>query len=163
VEGRRPIGATRGAYALASPGGARPLERATGPPVARRGAIVSRCRSALGKIGEDLACRELERRGYAILARRYRRHGGELDIVARDGATVAFIEVKARLAQTFGAAAEAVGGVKRRRMARVALDYLTRHRLAGSPCRFDVVAVEFKQGRPVVEVFQNAFDVPLWP
>ncbi len=57
---------------------------------------MSRARIALGKIGEDLACRELERRGYAIVARRYRRRGGELDIIARDGPTLVFVEVKAR-------------------------------------------------------------------
>jgi len=50
----------------------------------------------LGKTGEDLACEELERRGYAIVTRRYRRRGGEIDIIARDGRTMVFVEVKAR-------------------------------------------------------------------
>ena len=63
---------------------------------------MSRSRQTLGKIGEDLACHELERRGYAILARRYRRRGGELDIVARDGETIVFVEVKAREGREFG-------------------------------------------------------------
>ena len=58
--------------------------------------IMSHARQILGKYGEDLACRELERRGYAIIARRYRRRGGELDIIARDGQTVVFVEVKTR-------------------------------------------------------------------
>ena len=53
-------------------------------------------RVARGKIGEDLACRELERRGYAILARRYRSRVGEIDIVASDGPTLVFVEVKTR-------------------------------------------------------------------
>ena len=53
-------------------------------------------RQALGKYGEDLAVEELERRGYAILARRYRTRHGEIDIVARDGETMVFVEVKAR-------------------------------------------------------------------
>ena len=87
----------------------------------------------LGKIGEDLACEELERRGYAIVARRYRRRGGEFDIIARDGATLVFVEVKARDGREFGEAAEAVTALKRRRMARVALDYLARHRLHELP------------------------------
>src|SRR5215216_6427096 len=64
-------------------------------------------RIALGKTGEDLACGELERRGYDIIARRYRSRGGELDIVARDGPTLVFIEVKARDGRDFGDAAEA--------------------------------------------------------
>jgi putative endonuclease len=111
-----------------------------------------------GKSGEDLACRELERRGYAIIARRYRCRAGELDIIARDGRTVVFVEVKARHDRTFGAAADAIGRVKRRRIVRLALEYAMRHRLIDCPCRFDVVTVQLDAGGPVIEVFQNAFD-----
>ena len=120
---------------------------------------MSRARQALGKAGEDLAVRELERRGYAILARRYRRRCGELDIVARDGPSVVFVEVKTREGCEFGTGSEAVTGVKRRRMASVALDYLMRHRLTGQPCRFDVVSIDMSHGDPRVEVYRNAFDV----
>jgi len=119
---------------------------------------MSRARQALGKTGEDLACRELERRGYVIVARRYRRRGGELDIVARDGPTLVFVEVKARAGRVFGAAAEAITGFKRRRIAQLARDYMMRHRLSACPCRFDVVSIHFDAGGPVVEVIQNAFD-----
>ncbi len=119
---------------------------------------MTRARIALGKIGEDLACRELERRGYAILARRYRRRGGEIDIIARDGATIVFVEVKAREGRAFGAAAEAVTVVKQRKIAQLAVDYLMRQRLTNRPCRFDVVSVHFDAGAPTVELFQNAFD-----
>jgi putative endonuclease len=118
---------------------------------------MSRSRVALGKIGEDLACRELQRRGYAILARRYRRRRGELDIVARDGPTVVFIEVKAREGRKFGDAVDGVTGLKRRRMTRVALEYLVRHRLTDCPCRFDVVSVHMENEQPVIELYQNAF------
>jgi putative endonuclease len=120
---------------------------------------MSKDRVELGKSGEDLACRELERRGYAIVARRYRRRGGELDIVARDGETTVFVEVKTRKGHRFGAAGEAVHGLKRRRMMHLAADYVMRHRLADSPCRFDVVSIHVDDGRPVIEVFQNAFDM----
>jgi putative endonuclease len=120
---------------------------------------MSHRRIALGKTGEDLACRELERRGYAIVARRYRRRGGELDIIARDGTTVVFVEVKARQDRAFGRAAEAVGFFKRRRMARLAMDYIVRHHLTNCPCRFDVVSIHFEQERPVIEVFKSAFDL----
>jgi putative endonuclease len=119
---------------------------------------MGRSRTALGKTGEDLACRELERRGYAVLARRYRRRGGEIDIVARDGATLVFVEVKARENHAFGAAADAVTILKRRRIVRIAVDYVMRHRLTEVPCRFDVVSIHLDGGCPVVEVFQNAFD-----
>jgi putative endonuclease len=119
---------------------------------------MSNARVDLGKSGEDLACVELERRGYAIVARRYRRHSGELDIVARDGGTVVFVEVKTRGNHRFGPAASAVHAIKRRRMVGVALDYVARHRLTSLPCRFDVVSIHLERGRPVVEVFKNAFD-----
>ena len=122
---------------------------------------MSRSRVNLGKTGEDLACCELQRRGYVILARRYRRRCGELDIIARDAGTLVFVEVKARQDLAFGAGAEAVNGLKRHRMARVALEYMIGHRLAGCPCRFDVVSIHLDAGQPAIEVFQNAFDVPL--
>jgi putative endonuclease len=118
---------------------------------------VSRHRVVLGKTGEDLACRELERRGYAIIARRHRCRSGELDIVARDGPTLVFVEVKARDNRAFGDAAEAVTWQKQRRIVRLASEYVMRHHLNDSPCRFDVVSIQFDDGRPVIEVFQNAF------
>ena len=120
--------------------------------------VMTRARIALGKIGEDLACQELERRGYAIVARRYRQRGGELDIIARDGQTMVFVEVKAREGRAFGAAPEAVTARKRRTITRLALDYLMRHRLTNCPCRFDVVSIHFDAGVPAIELFQNAFD-----
>ena len=119
---------------------------------------MSHARIGLGKTGEDLACRELERRGYAILARRYRQRMGEIDIVARDGKTMVFVEVKAREGHAFGDAAEAVTWAKRRRIAAVAIDYLTRYGLSDRPCRFDVVSIHLETGEPVVRVFQGAFD-----
>ncbi len=116
-------------------------------------------RLSLGKAGEDCACRELERRGYAILARRYRSRYGEIDIIARDGPTVVFVEVKGRTSSRFGEPAEAVTLHKQTRVTAMAEDYLARHRLLNVPCRFDVVAIAFgSDGRPVVEVYQNAFD-----
>ena len=121
-------------------------------------AAMSRHRADLGKSGEDLACRELERRGYAILARRYRRRRGELDIVARDGATLVFVEVKTRDCDAFGRGGEAVTPLKQRRMTEIAIDYMMRHRLSGMPCRFDVVSIRVDAGRPSVEIVQNAFD-----
>src|ERR1700751_5366713 len=109
---------------------------------------MTRQRVSLGKMGEDLAVRELERRGYAILARRYRRRGGELDIVARDGQTIVFVEVKTRDGLAFGAGCEAVTGLKRHRIVQLALDYLMRHHLTNHPCRFDVVSIQFDAGEP---------------
>jgi putative endonuclease len=120
---------------------------------------MSHARLALGKIGEDLACRELERRGYAVVERRHRQRGGEIDIIARDGKTLVFVEVKTRGGRAFGGAAEGVTWQKRRRLVRLATEYVVQRRYDDCPCRFDVVAIHLEGGRPVLEVFQNAFAV----
>lgn len=113
---------------------------------------------ALGIAGEILACQELTRRGYAILARRYRTRIGEIDIVARDRGTVVFIEVKTRTSERFGRPAQAVTWWKQRRIVGMARRYLTAHRLHGCACRFDVVTVLCASGSlPVVEVVRDAF------
>jgi putative endonuclease len=121
--------------------------------------LMTQARQSLGKIGENLACTELERRGYEILARRYRHGGAEVDIVAADGPTLVFVEVKAREGREFGDGAEAVTRHKRRRIVVAALDYLVRNRVGERPCRFDVVSILLSEGEPHIEVFQNAFDV----
>lgn len=120
--------------------------------------IVSLRRQALGKSAEDRAVAELRRRGYAILARRYRTRHGEIDIVSTDGATVVFVEVKARTSKRFGPAAAAVTPFKQRRLVAMAQDYLARHRLADRPCRFDVVAIDDAGGEAGLQLFVNAFD-----
>ncbi len=119
---------------------------------------MSDARVALGKSGEDLAVEELQRRGYEIIARRWRRRRGEIDIIARDGQTLVFVEVKTREGSDYGGGADAVTAPKRRRIAQLALEYLVCHRMTDRPCRFDVVAIRFDRGRAVLEVFQNAFD-----
>jgi putative endonuclease len=114
-------------------------------------------RQSLGELGETLACDELRRRGYAILERRYRTRYGEIDIVARHGDVLVFVEVKARVGDTFGSGAEAVTGYKQRRVARMAADFLARRRLTDRPCRFDVVSVAMGLEHPRIEVFVDAF------
>ena len=118
-------------------------------------------RQSLGKLGEDLACAELERRGYAILDRRYRARFGEIDIVARHDEEIVFVEVKARVGFRFGGGADAVTRRKQRRVALLAADYLARHRLHDRPCRFDVVSVDLGGTTPRVEVYPRAFEG--WP
>jgi putative endonuclease len=117
-------------------------------------------RQDLGKWGERVACAELERRGYAVLARRYRTRVGEIDIVCRDGQTVVFVEVKARADRRFGGGAAAITPSKQRRMAQMALDFLARSGLSDRPCRFDVVVVDVDADRVRIDVFANAFAVP---
>src|SRR5258708_21241135 len=90
---------------------------------------MSDARVTLGKLGEDLAVAELERRGYEILDRRYRRRGGEIDIIARDGKTTVFVEVKTRERLEFGDGSESVRSWKQRRMICGRLNYPCLHNL----------------------------------
>lgn len=117
-------------------------------------------RQQLGLDGEQCAVEALLAHGYVILARRYRTRSGELDIVARDGETLVFVEVKARRGVAFGQPADAVHWRKRRRLARLAHAFIAHARLQHVPCRFDVVAIVWQDGRaPDVQVFRHAFDV----
>jgi putative endonuclease len=117
-------------------------------------------RQELGKDGEELACAELESRGYAVLERRYRTQYGEIDVIAKDGDTLAFVEVRRKSAGDYGFAAESVTRDKQRRIVRMALDYLARSELVDRcPVRFDVVAIDDQRcGPPQVTVFTGAFD-----
>lgn len=99
-------------------------------------------RQLIGKKGEDLACRELERRGHRILARRYRTRFGEIDIVSERDGVVVFVEVKARSSNRFGEAADQIPSWKQRRIAAMALDYLAFVDRLNDDCRFDVVAID---------------------
>jgi putative endonuclease len=96
----------------------------------------------------------------AIVARRERVLRGDIDIVALDGRTVVFVEVRSRSDTAHGHPAETVGYRKQRRMADLANAYIRRHRLQDCSVRIDVVAVTFGEQGPVVEHFQNAFDSP---
>lgn len=98
-----------------------------------------------GGRGEDTAVDLLESHGLRIVARNYRTRFGEIDIVARDGDCLVFVEVRVRSAGRFGGAMESVGARKRSRLVAAAQLYLlqTRSRLA---CRFDVVAID--EGKP---------------
>ena len=115
-------------------------------------------RQQLGEYGESVACQALRRRGYEILDRRVRQRGGEIDIVARDGDVVVFVEVKTRAGAAFGGASAAVTPLKQRRLTALATAYLAHRRWIDRPCRFDVVTVEVVHGRERVLVYPQAFD-----
>jgi putative endonuclease len=114
----------------------------------------------LGYVGERAAEKFLKRKGYKIVARGLLLRGGELDLVAVDGRTVVFVEVKTRRTSQFGPPAEAVTGRKQWHLTRAALFYLKRHGLLEYESRFDVVAVFWPREakRPTIEHFQNAFE-----
>lgn len=114
----------------------------------------------LGVRGEMLAEKYLKRLGYKIVARSRRTHLGELDLVAVDGSTVVFVEVKTRESHHAGHPADAVDENKQRRLTRAALGYLKRHNLLECSARFDVVAITWPGGggQPTIEHFKNAFE-----
>jgi putative endonuclease len=117
-------------------------------------------RQLLGMVGERLAAEELTRRGYAILATRYRTDRGEIDLVCEHDGTLVFVEVRARASGEFGTAAESVTDQKKRRVARMAAEYLLHEAVADVPCRIDVVTIDAAlSDRPQVEVYPWAFDV----
>ncbi len=114
----------------------------------------------LGQQGEAAAARFLKRLGYIIVARGARDSLGELDVVAVDGRTVVFVEVKTRRSHDKGHPSDAVDVDKQRRLTRLALAYLKRHRLLEQSARFDVVALTWPVGckKPTIEHFRNAFE-----
>lgn len=117
-------------------------------------------RQQLGKQGELLARDELQQRGYAILATRYRSRFGEIDIVAERRGVIAFVEVKARRTAARGSAADAVSPRKRRRLAAMALDYLAWAGRLDAPCAFVVIAID-AIGKPgeTMSVIEDAWHV----
>ncbi|MDI9570315.1 MAG: YraN family protein [Pseudomonadota bacterium] len=120
---------------------------------------MTRDRISAGRRGEELAAAFLARAGYAILDRNWRCPLGELDIVARDGGTLVFVEVRTRRSARFGAPEESVGFSKRRKLSRLATFYIHRYGLFDVPARFDVAAVHLLPSGPEVELIRDAFDL----
>lgn len=112
----------------------------------------------LGDRGERQAARYLQRQGFRILARGYRTSRGEIDLIAREGDILVFVEVKSRRQ---GQPAEAVTLEKQRRLTLAALQFLADHGLLEcQPCRFDVIAIVWPDDRcpPTIEHLRNAFE-----
>ena len=110
-------------------------------------------RPEIGRIGEDVAARYLQSHGYAILERNHRGPMGEVDMIARQGDTLVFVEVKARATAREGAGLLAVSARKQNRLLRTALQYLSTH-ACDCPARFDVVEIT-KDG---IQHIANAFE-----
>ncbi len=112
----------------------------------------------LGSEGESLALRFLKRKGYTILARNYQTRIGEIDIIAKDGETVVFIEVKTRSSDTFAAPFESVNVTKRMKMRNVASLFLKKHS-PELPARFDVISVTRNgKGQVSIHHIRDAFE-----
>jgi len=112
----------------------------------------------LGERGERLAVAFLKKKGYKIVEQNFKTRIGEIDIIALDGVTLVFVEVKARGSISYGQPFEAVTAFKRRKIKNVALLYLKR--LSEVPsCRFDVISINYGNLSPEVELIQDAFEV----
>jgi putative endonuclease len=114
--------------------------------------------AALGRRGEDLAHRYLRNAGFRVVARNYRPNEGEaeVDIIARDGDTVVFVEVKSRTSADFGAPDRAIGGDKQKNIVRAARSYATRAGITWSQVRFDIISIVFTNPPSLVHQ-QDAF------
>ena len=112
-----------------------------------------------GKTGEALAVKCLKKNGYKIIERNYRCQLGEIDIIARDGRVLAFVEVKARRTDAFGGPKWAVTPQKQRKVSMVALQYLKETEQMEQPARFDVVAIRLLSDDPDIEIIKNAFEL----
>jgi len=113
-----------------------------------------------GTRAETAAARFLKQRGYRILVRNFTCDLGELDLIALDGATLVFVEVRSTEEADGSRPAESVDRAKQRRLTRLALYFLQKKRLLNHAARFDVLTVSWPEGRkePVIEHFKNAFE-----
>ena len=116
-------------------------------------------RLALGKLGEDLALQKIKDLGYKDIIRNYRCPLGEVDLIAMDGETLVFVEIKTRRGESIEYAKEAVNAKKRRQLSKVALAYMKSNISGETRARFDVVAVCLPGGKPQIEVIRNAFEL----
>lgn len=98
-------------------------------------------RAVAGRAAEDLAARFLDSQGLCVVARNFRTKRGEIDLVARDGATLVFVEVRFRRSASHGGAAESITAAKQARMVAAAQVYLLRQR-GDPPCRFDAILLD---------------------
>jgi putative endonuclease len=124
-----------------------------------RGKRIISGRISLGRKGEELALDFLKKQGYRIIERNYRCRAGEIDIVAKEGSSLAFVEVKTRQSTHFGLPEEAVSYEKRHHLTRAASVYLIHHHIKEAKCRFDVVSVLMNEsGVKEIRIIKNAFE-----
>ena len=129
----------------------------SGVPSGGEGSSGAGEREALGRAGEDIAASWYEEHGYEVLERNWRRREGEVDLIARNGRTVAFCEVKTRTSDTYGTGAESVLPAKQRRIRRLASRWLAELTPSSGRAlvdlRFDVISITAGE----VDVIEDAF------
>ncbi|CAG1065148.1 hypothetical protein BAC1_00726 [uncultured bacterium] len=115
-------------------------------------------KASIGRRGEDEAALFLESKGYKVVERNYRCRYGEIDIVARDGKTVVFVEVKTRGSDRFGCPTASVDARKQKKILLTSQFYIESNRLFDTDLRFDVVGIEMSGGKLAFELVKNAFE-----
>lgn len=106
-----------------------------------------------------MALKEIKRRGYTVVTKNYRSPLGEIDLVAKDGDCLVFIEIKTRKGRSVGYAKEAVDQRKMRQISKAALAYMKAHDCMDSRARFDVIAINIKGDRAEIETVTDAFEL----
>jgi len=114
---------------------------------------------SLGKQGEAFAASYLKGLKYKILQTNYRCRCGEIDIIARDGSVLVFVEVKTRSGSSYGPPQLSVTPFKQRQISKTALTYLLQNRWMEENARFDVIALVLRNGEPVVTHIKDAFEL----
>ena len=114
----------------------------------------------LGDRGERVAVRHLKRLGYKILERNARNRIGEIDVIALDGDTIVYAEVKTRSSLDKGHPTEAVTQAKQKQIVRTALAWAKKRGLLEHRSRYDIVSIIWNDGTPVIEHYKHAFEAP---
>jgi len=112
-----------------------------------------------GQTSEAVAAQFLKKQRYHILETNYRTPLGEIDIIAKDGGTLVFIEVKARSSDHFGNPKGAVTLQKQRKISMTALQYLKATNQSNAKARFDVISISYRNEPPAIEIIKNAFEL----
>lgn len=111
----------------------------------------------IGDAGETVAENFLRQQGYAVIEKNFYYQHGEIDIIAKEGDTLVFIEVKSRRSERFGAPEESVTPKKQELLRRTAEGYVSSKNLPNMECRFDVVSVLMKDGKAECRILKNCF------
>lgn len=110
-----------------------------------------------GAVGEEVAVTFLKKNGYQILEQNYYYNHGEIDIVAKEGKTLVFVEVKSRRSRTFGEPEESVTPKKQELIRRTAEGYVLEKNVGEMDCRFDVVSIVMDNGTVDSKIFKDCF------
>jgi putative endonuclease len=120
---------------------------------------LTRERLELGNLGERLALQKIKQMGYKFVEKNYRCSLGEIDLIAKDGDCLVFIEIKTRKGSTTGYAKEAVNQRKIRQVSKAALTYMKANNCCDTKARFDVIAVNITGDKEEIEVVTDAFEL----